>query len=81
MSGSDSKGCDESTKAHEIVGRCFECDSPYEEVLGSTICTVCRDVSVICDAYRSKLKEYHCRRHAEWTLCYFTFLEVFSREE
>jgi len=85
MSGSDSKGPDniegDSQPSQEVVGRCYECDAPFDQVSGSNICTVCRDVCLICTECKQKLREYHCRRHAEWKTCYFTFLDVYDRSE
>ncbi|GKZ01018.1 hypothetical protein MPSEU_001053200 [Mayamaea pseudoterrestris] len=83
MSASEAKeSLDEAKQStQEVVGRCFECDTPFEEVSGSNICTVCRDVCLMCHDCKAKLREYHCRRHAAWKKCYFTFLEVFDRDE
>ena len=63
-----------------IVGKCIECNSPFDEICGSRICTVCRDLVLVCPTCQKALREYHCRRHSSWKLCYFTFLEVFDRE-
>jgi UPF0176 protein len=68
-------------RTQEVIGRCFGCERPFEDVTGATICTVCRDVCSICESCQSGLREYHCRRHAGWKKCYFTFLEVFDRSQ
>ena len=70
-----------STASHEVVGKCLTCETPYDELSGDRICTVCRDPVLVCPACESKLREYHCRRHWAWRHCYFTFLEVFPRDE
>jgi predicted sulfurtransferase len=64
-----------------VVGRCVSCETLFDELSGSRICTVCRDPLVVCPSCQDTLREYHCRRHAAWKSCYFTFLEVFSREQ
>lgn len=65
----------------DIVGRCIECQMPYDTLCGSHVCTVCRDLVLICPTCQQNLREYHCRRHANWKDCYFTFLEVFNLNE
>jgi hypothetical protein len=82
MSASEAKNnIDACQQDQNVVGRCYECDTPFEEVSGSNICTVCRDVCLVCHDCKIKLREYHCRRHAAWKTCYFTFLEVFDIDE
>ena len=66
---------------HDVVGRCVSCDAPFDELCGSRVCTVCRDPLLVCRDCQKTLREYHCRRHLSWKDCYFTFLEVFSREQ
>jgi hypothetical protein len=66
---------------NEIVGRCIECTAPFDEICGSRVCTVCRDLVLVCPSCQSKLREYHCKRHSSWKDCYFTFLEIFDTEE
>lgn len=67
--------------AHDVVGRCVACEAPFDELSGSRICTVCRDPVLVCPTCQNTLREYHCRRHAAWKSAYFTFLDIFSREE
>jgi hypothetical protein len=71
----------EETLKQEVVGKCIECETPFDEVSGSRICTVCRDLVLVCPNCQVKLREYHCRRHSTWKHCYFTFLEVFTKDE
>ena len=52
----------------------------FDELSGSRICTVCRDLVLVCPSCQVSLREYHCRRHAEWRM-YYTFLEVFDQEQ
>ena len=66
---------------HNVVGRCVSCQAAFDELCGSRICTVCRDPLLVCHGCQKTLREYHCRRHQEWNHCYFTFLEVFTREQ
>ena len=60
------------------VGRCVVCDSSFNELCGSRICTVCRDFVLLCGTCQIDLFEYHCKRHAFLKDCYFTFLERFD---
>ncbi|CAB9520305.1 UPF0176 protein [Seminavis robusta] len=64
----------------QIVGKCVECSAPYDEISGSRICTVCRDLVLVCTLCQVKMREYHCQRHSEWK-AYQTFLEVFEKHE
>jgi len=64
-----------------VVGRCTTCCAPYDELCGSRVCTVCRDLVLTCSNCRSELRELHCHRHAYLATCYFTFLEPFTAEE
>jgi len=69
----------DNTKSNGVVvGACIECAAPFDEISGSRICTVCRDLVLVCPACQSSLREYHCQRHRLWKNCYFTFLEVFD---
>lgn len=70
-----------SKPQNEVVGRCISCNDQFDEICGSRVCTVCRDLVLVCPACQTTLREYHCRRHAAWKDCYFTFLEVFEAEE
>jgi len=72
---------DPTKPQNEVVGRCIECQTSFDEICGSRVCTVCRDLVLICPTCQSTLREYHCRRHSSWKDCYFTFLEVFDQEE
>eukprot|EP00550_Attheya_septentrionalis_P002631 CAMPEP_0198287980 /NCGR_PEP_ID=MMETSP1449-20131203/6633_1 /TAXON_ID=420275 /ORGANISM="Attheya septentrionalis, Strain CCMP2084" /LENGTH=518 /DNA_ID=CAMNT_0043986057 /DNA_START=219 /DNA_END=1772 /DNA_ORIENTATION=+ len=64
-----------------IVGKCGECETAYDEISGSRICTVCRDLVLVCSSCQKGLREYHCIRHKAWKACYFTFVEVFDASE
>lgn len=65
----------------DIVGKCVSCQVPYDELCGSRVCTVCRDLVLVCQSCQVQLREYHCTRHSTWNNCYFTFLEIFSKDE
>jgi hypothetical protein len=71
----------EPSRKNEIVGQCIECTSPFQEICGSRVCTVCRDLVLICLSCQCKLREYHCKRHSSWKDSYFTFLEIFDSKE
>jgi UPF0176 protein len=66
---------------NDVVGRCVECEAVFDELCGSRVCAVCRDLVLVCPTCQSALKEYHCRRHSGWKNAYFTFLEVFDEDE
>lgn len=68
-------------KTSEVVGKCVECQAPFDEIAGSRLCTVCRDLVLVCKSCQKNLREYHCRRHAAWKLCYFTFLDAFDETQ
>ena len=65
----------------KVVGQCIECTTPYDQISGATLCTVCRDLILLCRSCKSSLNEFHCERHQLWKSCYFTFLERYSLEE
>lgn len=67
-------------ETHEVVGKCMECSAGFDELSGSRICTVCRDLVLVCPTCQHTLREYHCRRHSEWK-AYHTFLEVFDKQQ
>jgi len=66
-----------------VVGRCVACAEPYDELSGGRVCTVCRDLVLVCAACQgdAALREFHCAAHSEWAWCYFSFLEAFSDAE
>jgi len=64
-----------------VVGKCIECHDPYDEISGSRICTVCRDLVLVCPQCVNQLSENHCDRHVAWKSHYFTFLDVFDKDE
>ena len=69
--------------AYQVVGRCVECNDAFDELCGSRVCTVCRDLVLVCTKCRSNvsLREYHCKRHSAWKTAYFSFLEIFDTDE
>lgn len=70
-----------SSQNPTVVGRCIGCAVPYDELSGSRICTVCRDLVVLCPACAEQLPEYHCLGHQSWKDCYFSFLDKFDTQE
>jgi hypothetical protein len=50
----------------EVVGRCIECQCPFDAFSGTIVCTVCRQPLLVCPGcVRSACLpgEYHCYRH------------------
>lgn len=72
---------DEQSATKDIIGKCLECNVPYDTISGSRVCTVCRDLVLVCPTCVANLRELHCARHSGWKQCYFTFLEVFAADE
>jgi predicted sulfurtransferase len=68
-------------KGVTVVGRCIECCDEYDEISGSRICTVCRDLVLVCPKCVSRQREHHCSRHSSWRGHYFTFLDRFEEDE
>jgi hypothetical protein len=69
-----------TTNAAVVVGRCLECNEAFDELCGSRVCTVCRDLVLICPTCETALREYHCRKHAAWRQAYYTFLEPYGTD-
>ena len=68
---------------YEIVGKCIECNKPYDTICGSRVCTVCHDLVLICNKCQANpsFREYHCKKHQPWKHCYYTFLEIYTIEQ
>jgi predicted sulfurtransferase len=77
----ETSGDYQQDKKDDVVGKCIECNIPYDEISGANLCSVCRDLILICPSCRDKLHEFHCERHQRWKDVYFTFLERFTIEE
>jgi len=66
----------------DVVGQCIECQSPYDEFSGRKVCTVCRDLVLVCDScYYARHGEVHCTDHQYLKRCYVTFLQYVPRDE
>jgi hypothetical protein len=65
----------------KVVGKCLECNAPFDKLSGNRVCTVCRDLVLVCPTCTENLREFHCARHSGWKKCYFTFLEIFAADE
>lgn len=66
----------------DVVGKCIECKSPYDEFSGRKVCSVCRDLVLVCDScYSERHGEVHCTDHQYLKHCYVTFLQYLAREE
>ena len=64
-----------------VVGKCIECHRPEDRISGANLCTVCRDLVLICQKCKNSIHEFHCERHRPWKRAYFTFLERFASDE
>jgi hypothetical protein len=71
----------DGTPDYEMVGRCVECSAPFDRLCGSRVCTVCRDLVLVCPTCQTSLREYHCLRHSVWKGCYYTFLECYDVDQ
>jgi len=67
---------------NKIVGKCQYCEKCCDAFSGDGVCTVCRELSLVCEECKSSLRgEYHCADHMHLKNCYFTNLSMFSQEE
>ncbi|KAG7395228.1 hypothetical protein PHYBOEH_004033 [Phytophthora boehmeriae] len=68
--------------SNEVVGKCIECQKPYDEFSGRKVCTVCRDLVLVCDGcYYARHGEVHCTDHQYLKHCYVTFLQYLTPDE
>ncbi len=68
--------------AKRIVGQCLYCEKKYDKFTADAVCTVCRELTLICEDCKSGLNgEYHCADHQHLRNCYFTNLRRFSESE
>ncbi|KAF1327044.1 Rhodanese-like domain, partial [Globisporangium splendens] len=66
----------------EVVGKCIECKTPHDEFSGRKVCSVCRDLVLVCDScFAERRGEVHCTDHQYLKHCYVTFLQYLSREQ
>jgi hypothetical protein len=66
----------------DIVGKCIECECPYEEFNGRKVCSVCRDLVIVCDeCFFKRHGEMHCTDHRLLKDCYFTFIQYQAKDE
>lgn len=63
------------------MGQCIYCSAKFDQISGSRVCTVCRDLVLVCEKCQKSRREYHCKLHLDWKDCYFTFLEVYDKSE
>lgn len=64
-----------------VVGQCLYCKVPYDTYHGRKVCTVCRELVLVCETCDINLQEYHCRQHFDLRHCYFTFLHLFNPQQ
>jgi len=61
------------------IGKCYHCEKLFDEVDGSSICTLCLKWVLVCHSCRPVLHfQYHCSTHRHLQSCYFTRLDGFS---
>ncbi|KDO27308.1 hypothetical protein SPRG_07557 [Saprolegnia parasitica CBS 223.65] len=66
----------------DVVGSCVSCSTPYDAFNGVKVCSVCRDLVLVCDpCFQTAHGEVHCLEHRYLKDCYFTFLQYFSAAE
>eukprot|EP01138_Halocafeteria_seosinensis_P013998 gb/GECG01014294.1/.p1 GENE.gb/GECG01014294.1/~~gb/GECG01014294.1/.p1 ORF type:complete len:201 (+),score=12.03 gb/GECG01014294.1/:1-603(+) len=66
----------------EVVGRCCSCKCPYDTYDGATVCTVCREPVLCCEACRKTLDYvYYCEDHTHLTGIYYTYIDHFDLHE
>jgi predicted sulfurtransferase len=69
---------------HAIVGKCSDCEAPYDEYSGQVICTVCHMPVLCCPLCRSSSPyqgEFYCRNHRNLKGIYFHDLRPFSADQ
>lgn len=65
-----------------VVGQCIECKTPHDDFSGRKVCSVCRDLVLVCDScFAERHGEVHCTDHQYLKHCYVTFLQYLPREE
>jgi len=71
----DEKTSSNYNNQNTVVGRCQYCDSHYDNFTGDRVCTVCRELALVCEECKSELNgEFHCIDHMHLRTCYFTNL-------
>lgn len=64
-----------------VVGSCAYCAMPHDTFQPGCVCTVCRELVLVCPNCLSQFHEYHCKNHQHLKSCYFTDLTSFSADE
>jgi len=70
--------------SHTVVGKCIDCEIPYDEYSGYIVCTVCRMPVLVCPSCQTANphpEEYYCHRHRDLKNIYFTVLTTYSCDE
>ena len=71
-----------SKSPDSIVGKCGYCNIYHDSFTADSVCTVCRELTLVCNSCRIKLRgEYHCQDHYHLKDCYFTDLSPFKIED
>lgn len=68
--------------SHSVVGSCIDCHEPFDTLSGDIICTVCRELVLVCPSCRAKAQgAYYCKTHFNLKGAYYYFLNHFTVEE
>jgi predicted sulfurtransferase len=51
------------------VGRCISCSCEWDQFAPTVVCSVCRDLVLMCTACRVNTKEFHCDKHQHVSSC------------
>lgn len=66
----------------QSVGKCLYCARSYDHFTPDAVCTVCREMTLVCVECKSGLHgEFHCSDHQHLKKCYFTNLSRFTEKE
>ena len=75
-------GSNENSSNRKLVGKCLYCETTYDAFTADAVCTVCREMTLVCIECKSGLNgEFHCSDHQQLRTCYFTNLTRFSQQE
>jgi UPF0176 protein len=65
-----------------IIGNCIECECKFDRYHARNVCTVCRDMVLVCpDCVNVLHGELHCDEHQYLKSSYFTFIQYFTSEQ
>ena len=75
MSEHEHQETDPSSPGGQVVGRCLDCDNPFDQFSGTVVCTVCRLPVLVCPSCRIQrcLPGTLTQTHS---LSYFAYLHI-----